>query len=358
MILISSNGGLETAMESILTTGECNPQLAALPVPTTTCPDLSGLQVRSASMSAIERPSSDNPFSTTTNHSEQEPIAGAPQRNTPLNGHLGVSPVPGAAGRSFGSMFYPSTLQPFSDQLVTGGVSTSGPLFPNTTGCIPAHQHEFITQRHAQTPPLPAVPSFYGSTDAFDIISPPTDNGNPFIVSPPQGWASTFPPAASQRSLYDRTDSFPRPDPVPARIGLIQPPSFVPNQIGKQVDKSAIMALFNCPHLAPAPQSSISAGIASSESSSGLVHSGEMQAMTPPNVPSPVGPQAGNRSPFSSTIIHASGTRSATVGTSGSSREAPRHVSQDSMDLTTYTSGRHSPELFASLSARSARSAR
>ena len=333
MILISSNGSLETSVESMLTTGERNPPLAALPVPSTTNPDLSGLQGRSASMSAIERSSSNNPFSATTTRSGQGPIADALQRKTPLNGHPGESQVPGAAGQSCGSVFYPPTLQPSSSQLVTGGLSTSGPLLPNATGFNPAHQQDFIMQRHAQTPPFPFVSPFYDSTDLSDVFSPQTDNGNPFVVSPPQSWVS---PAAPQQSLYDRTNSFPRPSPEPVCIGLIQPPSLVLNQIGKQVDKSAIMALFNSPLLAP-----------SSELGGGPFCS-EMQ---PRNLSSPVGPRAGTRNPFSSTNAHASGTGSSTVGTT----EPSRHVSQDSMNLT---NGRYSPELFSSLSARSVRPAR
>ena len=113
-----------------------------------------------------------------------------------------------------------------------------------------------------------------------------------------------------------------------------------------RIDKSSILALYNYPQLAPAPETPSSQ--TTSQSSAGLSPQ-HQAAQLPPGVSSapqrsvtmPV-PASGNRNPF----LPAGGSQPAPTAQPA----GPWHASRESSE-----SGRHSPDAFASLSARSVR---
>ena len=109
-----------------------------------------------------------------------------------------------------------------------------------------------------------------------------------------------------------------------------------------RVDKSSILALYNMPQLAPQPLAPENGG---SSNPSTTASPQPMAAKLPPGFPSApqrsvTMPISGNRNPF----LSAGGT---TAAPSFQQSGGIQHTSQDNLD-----SGRHSPDAFASLSAR------
>jgi len=133
------------------------------------------------------------------------------------------------------------------------------------------------------------------------------------------------------------------------------PPAPLQPQPTGRVDKSSIMALYNYPHFAPPPLNNISEdGVIQSSPSNevlGPQYPTEVQPRQPQrSVTMPAQMASGSRNPFQSAVSADPGTSMApaiAVNGSGSSR----HVSQESVDIGGFQSGRHSPDAFASLSA-------
>ncbi len=112
-----------------------------------------------------------------------------------------------------------------------------------------------------------------------------------------------------------------------------------PQQTGR-IDKSSILALYNYPQLAPPPLPNDPNAASSAESSMAPManmHPGVKQAQR--SVTMPVQPSSGSRNPFQSAASNADVAN-------GTEPRGARHVSQESVN------GRHSPDAFASLSAR------
>ncbi|KAI9704144.1 MAG: hypothetical protein M1836_007005 [Candelina mexicana] len=134
-----------------------------------------------------------------------------------------------------------------------------------------------------------------------------------------------------------------------------QPQPLLPQPTGR-ADKNTIMALYNYPHLAPTPPPSIPLGDLSSPSTTSTppvpkfppgvspMQTGKRSASTP------VGPSAGSRNPFLPTS--ALGAGESTAVRPAQLNGGARHASQESVDIGGWQSGRHSPDAFASLSAR------
>ncbi|KAI9783328.1 MAG: hypothetical protein M1835_003823 [Candelina submexicana] len=134
-----------------------------------------------------------------------------------------------------------------------------------------------------------------------------------------------------------------------------QPQPLVPQPTGR-ADKNTIMALYNYPQLAPTPPPSIPSGDLSSPSTTSTppvpkfppgvnpMQTGQRSASTP------VGPSSGSRNPF--LPASALGVGEATAVRPAQLNGGARHASQESVDTGGWQSGRHSPDAFASLSAR------
>lgn len=152
-----------------------------------------------------------------------------------------------------------------------------------------------------------------------------------------------------------------------------QPLNYLPAQPTGRVDNSGILALYNYPQLAPQPQNmnffkeTPPLQPPSAPPTSPRLHSLPENGASESN-PSRHSPQlllqqrgatmpivaAGSRNPFHTSPSLSSSATAAPLGTNGSGATGTsRHMSQESTDLGGFHSGRHSPDAFASLSARS-----
>ncbi|KAL9013072.1 MAG: hypothetical protein Q9173_002209 [Seirophora scorigena] len=129
-------------------------------------------------------------------------------------------------------------------------------------------------------------------------------------------------------------------------------------------DKSSILALYNYPQLAPPPlphgssPSESQIPVAEPPPASGVPGS-TPRAPGHRSVTMPTQLAAGSRNPFLTTTTTTTTTTQANSNAVVASNAVPaipsglsRHVSQESVDVGSFQSGRHSPDAFASLSAR------
>ena len=292
-------------------------------------------------------------------------------------------------------------------------MTISQPLFPHATGGYPQPQQHNPDPRiqHSMTPPVPQIPQqYYQINQHVSQTQAPYGNSNPFM----QPSQPTFPSSPNPYGSAIQTEnSGPSYNPfMNAQRPVIQPPiiehprqplqplyqqqqhlapafsqapqnpyvmqspqinqaafnhqrdqpynqTFTPplqaQQTGR-IDKSSIMALYNYPQLAPPPMGKIN-------------EDGASPPLNPNDPPTPQYPQgvvpkagqrsatmpaqmsSGSRNPFQTTALANSGSNVAappSLNGAGTSR----HVSQESVDIGGVPSGRHSPDAFASLSAR------
>ena len=162
---------------------------------------------------------------------------------------------------------------------------------------------------------------------------------NPYQGQQPQQQQSSNPYATQQP--FANSAQYPMQQP--------QPPQPY-NQFGTQplqaqqtgrVDKSSILALYNYPQLAPPLLPSDSSPAAPNEAPS------PNHSTSPPqrSVTMPLQLSSGSRNPFQPTTTNAATAQ-------GNIQGPYKHASQESVDVGGYQNGRHSPDAFASLSAR------
>lgn len=121
-------------------------------------------------------------------------------------------------------------------------------------------------------------------------------------------------------------------------------------------DKSGIMALYSYPHFAPPPLRNINEDSTTqappSNEAPGSQRPAEQQVRQPQrSVTMPVQMASGSRNPFQSAVSAEPGIPIVPSQINNGPGSA-RHVSQESVDIGGYQNGRHSPDAFASLSAR------
>ena len=121
-----------------------------------------------------------------------------------------------------------------------------------------------------------------------------------------------------------------------------QPQPLLPQQTGR-VDKTSILALYNFPNLAPPPLSTEQPVSASAESPAPVLPAGVRPIQR--NATMPVQLSSGSRNPFQAAPMNPGAAN-------GEPQGLFRHASQESVDVGAFHSGRHSPDAFASLSAR------
>ncbi|KAK4693492.1 hypothetical protein P7C71_g3910, partial [Lecanoromycetidae sp. Uapishka_2] len=278
------------------------------------------------------------------------PVPQVPQQYIQSN----VYPPQNAAPHNSHNPFYSAT-QP---ALTNPYVSTIQPQ--NTQAQYIGYQQHPVPQPYANG----------YSTDSPQAYSPQTQQGffqqQPFQQQPqvqqpaqpqpqpqsqqqpqPQQYPNPYPPQHSitdpmQYALqnHQQQGQF-QPQPQQQQsFNQFQPQPLQPQQTGR-VDKSSILALYNYPQLAPPrmPNDSVPTSPV------------EQPTYNPPqrSVTMPVQLSTGSRNPFQAP------TPSAAMNGSKPGLEMYRHASQESVDVGGYQNGRHSPDAFASLSARSVR---
>ena len=325
----------------------------------------------------------------------------APPPN-PVIGLSNVSPPPQQHPYNpFETMnLYSAPLQPplesiFQDMHVTPN------LFPHSTGGYPSQHQELQHARLQQsmTPPVPQISQQYFHTNPF--ASQPAINHNPFLnvasqsttstwnnpypsniqspmsynpyitqtstqlysshpaqsgqPSSQQPWVAVQPPLEvlrQQSSFYGNPESIQHSFTQPNYQENVyqQPQPIAPQRTGR-IDNSSIMALYNLPHLAPpplpqnnsTPEQSESPPVPQEPSSKSFISSHGQRSVTMPAVLT-----SGSKNPFLTS--NPSSSFNATASPQAYSNQ--RHVSQDSTEAGSLNSGRHSPDAFASLSAR------
>ena len=275
------------------------------------------------------------------------------------------------------------------------------PLFPNATGGYPSQPPPAQDIRfQTMTPPVPQMPQqFIQSNPYFQQSSASNQNHNPFFqqaFSPPtnpyasspqapdtqqsynpfqqyqppsipqqfmNGYSTESPGAYSpqiqqtitfQQNQQPQLQQFSNPyatqhtmaDPAqfsaqaqpqqPQQYDPYQAQPLLPQQTGR-IDKSSILALYNYPQLAPPPLPKESNAAPSQEPSMANLPPGIKQGQR--SVTMPVQASSGSRNPFQTSTTNANAAN-------GANPAGARHVSQESVN------GRHSPDAFASLSAR------
>ena len=172
----------------------------------------------------------------------------------------------------------------------------------------------------------------------------PVLSSNPFMTQ--QQSSSSFP----------HYTSLPRPP--PPQVGERPPLHFIQPQRTGRIDKSSILALYNYPHMAPSPPPGPSDGTPNNPSSfiplstkTSPTHAeGIPTKAAQRSVTMPMNLSSGSRNPFQQHSSNSAGPHVGSPLAQGPSMS--RHISQDSVDIGGAQNGRHSPDAFASLSAR------
>ncbi|KAI1501951.1 putative GTPase activating protein for Arf-domain-containing protein [Biscogniauxia marginata] len=162
-----------------------------------------------------------------------------------------------------------------------------------------------------------------------------TNAGNPFFAMN----QPTQTPQPIQQAWYDNPQPVQAPQPVP------QPVYYQP----QRADTASIMALYNYPHLAPARMQSQETAASNPETNQAA--SSQPQALASPT-PSASNPLPGTKNPF----LNGAAASPPAAFASANSGATSNARSRESMTLgleMSWNNGRHSPDAFASLSARS-----
>ncbi len=175
----------------------------------------------------------------------------------------------------------------------------------------------------------------------------PPQQQPPFVYdTASQGQQSSNPYMFQKQPAFNLAQSLPQQSQTSN-----QPPPrpLQPQQTGR-VDKSSILALYNYPQLAPQPLPITPSEPASSTSplTTGHPYKGA-PIQQQRSVTTPAALSSGSRNPFHTAAPNSqAGARPPVVNGAGISR----HASQESVDVGGFQNGRHSPDAFASLSAR------
>ena len=199
-----------------------------------------------------------------------------------------------------------------------------------------------------QSPQILQQPQQHDSQALFP--QQPQQQPNPGQIFLPQ---STNPYLHQQSQTDPRSFSFQHQQPQQYEQ-LSSPP--LQTQPTGRFDKSSILALYNYPQLAPPPLQNINEDAVTqsppatepppAQSSPGFrANQGQRSATMPVQL------MSGSRNPFQSAAPNVS-ANTAAPASSINGTGMSRHVSQESVDIGGYQSGRHSPDAFSGLSAR------
>ncbi|KAI2625113.1 ArfGap-domain-containing protein [Hypoxylon sp. NC1633] len=415
MILKGVNGNLEKTIEALVRLGEGGGASLSIPSRESSLPASRSLTPQPVSpkptigLSKSSPPAQPSPASPASNNPWDIPPA--PPQSSQSTGTLPQNRNPFYTSNPFGM---PSQGTEFNLNHSLQNLSLSPsqqPLFPHHTGGAPTSQpisQSFYPQ--SMTPPIPQTQNFssvaFNSNQTYPQLMPQTvQNHNPFLQTPasPQPTLSlnTSPyqnqgsfggnpftksptriasptlnqiPEQSQQNFYSSPQSPYASNPFFSMNQPVQSPNLTPQyqqtqqpwyepqplaQVAtrpsypqpQRADTASIMALYNYPQLAPARPQSAMAG----STNQAVAVSAQPQAS-----PQPLsGPSSGTRNPFMQSAVAPVPNSTATPSpfaqpnspnTSSSAR------SRESMTLgmeMAWNNGRHSPDAFASLSARS-----
>jgi hypothetical protein len=349
-VLKGLGGNLEKSIESLVRLGEgsaptsrsrtpISPNPEAFPSPRASPAPPSNLATFSTN--PFHQPNSASQFSST-------PLATVPQ-GAVINQNQYI-PMDSFGGFNNHNPFLPATNSQDQSMLQSmQNLHVTQPLFPNTTGGVPmTSQQGALPYQPVMTPPLPSLPQqqVYSRDYNQDFQKNASNLGlNPYM--PQTSFSSgVFVPSqfsnqtqsAPPNSLYHNS-TFPVNDPS--------------SQLIARADKSTIMALYNYPHLAPTPAQPPEASVVPPKLASNTAVAALPAIHPSRSVSTPVLSSVGSRNPFTSEPPRVAGSGLGIV--SIDSNPKYRHVSQDSIDAAGFGNGRHSPDAFASLSARSGR---
>lgn len=287
---------------------------------------------------------------------------------------------------------YPSQHQPLQESRLQQSMTPPVPQVPHQYfQSNPYAQHAQIANTYSDPCfPTPQISSTPSSPYPNSFQQPFNASYNPF-ASPtqsavnhqqPSQFSDSYPQPQhpqQQQTTYTSyaalSQNLPHSNPFALRHAAISnqtqytpqnlPPtnSFSPQPLQPQptgrIDKSSILALYNYPQLAPPAQGSGTGENVAVRSPLAIKNDplpSLPESVTPKlaqrSVTMPVQLSAGSRNPFHSS--------NGTLGTGAAFRPASgadtsQHVGQESVNIEGFQSGRHSPDAFASLSARSVR---
>lgn len=387
-VLKGLNGSLEKSIETLIRLGESStatPTPGALPLPSE--PQGSDIAVaRSRASPVAESSNPNNPFFTSSNSQQRQASILPPTSQVPTV----PMQYPRAASASnpfnpyTGSVVLSSTPPPLEQSFQHLQI-TQSQLFPNNTGGFAPpvhnpHYNPFFQVSNSQ-PPEPANPQLHSQTflqqqeqqmrsvpqghalNPFPQIPRAQDSPSLSFLNMPSGRDNIHAQFHEQQPVhsqghqgqqhlqsqqiqpYQQSWSQPQQQQY-AHQQSPQPTPFTPHQ-APRYDKASILALYDSPHLAPTRTTTLAADPSSPAANpSGEPHGAKRRSAT-----APVGPNGGSLNPFlSSTAAPTSGPTADTVYTQGSGIMG--HGTRDSLDLFALQNGRHSPDAFASLSAR------
>ncbi|KAI4283412.1 MAG: hypothetical protein L6R38_002187 [Xanthoria sp. 2 TBL-2021] len=329
-----------------------------------------------------------NPFETSTSRSDTWPLektlenmqlSQPPQQQQPLfpnaTGGYPIQPQHIEASRFQQSMTPPVPQlhqhlrsNPYAQQMSSANYDYN-PFFQASQQAPPAPQCFYDSSNQPPPTSNTAYNPFY-TTQPPNQLYTPHDN----LLQPPQTLLPQQTPQHQQSYVTNQSQSLPPNDQHQMNPDILQQPLMVqmqpqhqqlppPSQYQPQpiqaqptgrFDKSSILALYNYPHLAPPPLPNSNV---TSENQAPPIESSAPQPSTPNprtlgqrSVTMPAQLASGSRNPFHTANPNSTAVSSTTIPAIPSGLS--RHVSQDSVDIGGYQSGRHSPDAFASLSAR------
>ena len=258
------------------------------------------------------------------------PVPQMPQQYTQSNPHV----QPNSAFNQSYNPFYQTTQQAVPS---TTNPYASTPQTPDT-------QQSYNPFQQNQPPSIPQQFMNGYSNESPGAYSPQVQQ-DPFFqqnLTQPQNQQHQFSnPYQPQHSMtepsqYSTQYSVQPQQQAPRQFDPYQPQPLQPQQNGR-IDKSSILALYNYPQLAPSPLSNPANAAPSPEPSIANLSPATKHGQR--SVTMPVQLSSGSRNPFQSASNNA-------TAANDMERGGARHVSQESVN------GRHSPDAFASLSAR------
>ncbi|KAG8533124.1 uncharacterized protein KY384_001907 [Bacidia gigantensis] len=407
-VLKGLSGNVERTIEQLVRLGESNApnSRARVPLQTTT---IAASQPVSTNTSTVNTTSGQSPTHNGPRTDMDTSSWGQQSEPSPTEQPASRNPStanPYQAQATSYNPFAPSSDQhggmASMNQAISNMQISQQPLFPNATGGypnLPPHPQESRLQ--TMTPPVQQAPHQFMSSNPYaQQNSPVSHTHNPFFQqvqpsslapavayapytqqppsissndlfmpnnampiaqmayqpTPPQMYSpnpqqGAFQQQISQQQISQNSFSVPPYHSAPQQNNIQSQPQFHPswNPYGQQtlqpgrLDKSSILSLYNSPHLAPQPLVSGT----NTQTNSNTSHEHLLENIHPPqrSVTMPIQPTAGTNNPFQQSL-NKQPSAVADFPAIG------RHVSQESVDIGANHNGRHSPDAFASLSAR------
>jgi hypothetical protein len=269
----------------------------------------------------------------------------------------------------------------------------TAPLMSTTPGYFPAAVNGNHTYPQSAHPTMASYNPFFPPQVTQQPLSVNTAqfsgnmSNNPFTRSPTRIQSPTLSqiPEQAQQNFYSQPAQPHTSNPflnqmasagqqLPGQMQMQMPQQMgvVPQMTGytaqpQRPDKASILALYNYPQLAPNPSpfpSQDAGQTTPAQTPNSLFppqtfpQAQQSQQQQPQAQPSPVSPSVGSRNPFVGTGAGRTGLSTGSTQPAQAMDAAPKHnVSRESMLAVglEWSSGRHSPDAFASLSARDTR---